>query len=83
MAEGFLRQLRGESFLLLLVLVEFHLDEFVVTEAFMETLNELRAQAGLADLERGFQPLGGGFEFADFGIGKFWEHGCEFKESVI
>jgi hypothetical protein len=73
-AAGFLGEERSEFLLLLLELVELHLDQFVVLQAFVHALEKLKAEAGFADLERGLHPLRGGFESADFRIGEAGEH---------
>src|ERR1051326_340921 len=70
MAGALLREHRRQLLLLFLELVELHLDEFVVRQGLVHRLQEGVAQAGLADLEGGFEPLGKGLELADLRSGQ-------------
>jgi hypothetical protein len=51
------------------VLIELHFDELVMLEAFVEALDELRAQPGLADLKRGIEFLGRALSLRISGLG--------------
>ena len=57
MAAALFGQLWGEFFLLLLEIVELHLDQLVMFQGVVQSGEELRAQALLADLERGLEAL--------------------------
>lgn len=67
-AAGFLGELGGEFLFLILELVEFHLEQFVMFEGVIKGGDELRGETFLADAERGFEELAPGFEVADFGV---------------
>ena len=51
MAGGSFGEQRGEGFLLLLELVELHLDQLVVLEGNVEARDEFRAEAMFAELD--------------------------------
>src|SRR5260221_8252437 len=68
MAAGVLAKLRSEFLLLVLEIVEFHLDQFVVFQSMIQRCEKLRTEALLAHLEGGFEPLGLSFEIADLRI---------------
>ena len=63
-------ELRSEFLFLLFELVELHFNEFMMFQHSVKSGEELRAQALLADLESGFEPLGLGFEISDLRIGE-------------
>jgi MerR family transcriptional regulator, thiopeptide resistance regulator len=65
-APALLGQLGRKLLLLLLEVVEFHFDQLPMFQRMIQGGKELRANAVFADLERGLQPLGLGFQSADF-----------------
>ena len=75
-------ELRSEFLFLLFELVELHFNEFMMFQHSVKSGEELRAQALLADLERGFEPLGLGFEISDLRIGERI-HGSKLLESAL
>jgi nucleoid DNA-binding protein len=74
MAAALFGELRSQFLLLLLELVEFHFDQLVMMQQFIQRPEELRAQTFLAHLQRGLEPLSLGFETSDLrtipGLGK-------------
>jgi hypothetical protein len=66
-AVGFRGEFRGEGFLLVFEIVEFYFDEFAAKKGFADHREERFAEAVLADLQRGVEALGDGFEFGDLG----------------
>ena len=62
MAAALLRQLRREFLFLILEVIKFHFDEFVLPKGIVQGSEELWANAIFADLECGFQSLGLGLE---------------------
>lgn len=75
-------ELRSEFLFLLFELVELHFNEFMMFQHSVKSGEELRAQALLADLESGFEPLGLGFEISDLRIGERI-HGSKLLESAL
>ncbi len=57
-----LRQLRGKFFFLVLEVIKFHFDQFVLPKGIVQSGEELWANAVFADLECRLQSLGLGFE---------------------
>jgi hypothetical protein len=70
MAGGALRKFAREFFLLILEFVEAHFDQFTMPEGFIQCLNELRAQTGLAHFDAGRQTLGRCAETPKFRVGQ-------------
>src|SRR5580765_5013464 len=70
MAGSTFGQLAGKFLLLLLKLVETHFDQFTTPERFIQSLNELRAQTGLAHFESCRQALGSRAETPKFRVGQ-------------
>jgi len=70
MAAAFFGELWGQFLLLLLELVELHFDQLMMFRHFIEGGEESRTEALFADLERGLEPLGLGFEITDLGVGE-------------
>ncbi len=62
MAAALLRQLQRKFLFLVLEVVKFHFDQFVLPKGIVQSGEELWANAVFADLECGFQSLGPGFE---------------------
>jgi len=69
-ASGLFRQLRRELFLLVLEIVKFDLDEFLMLKGMIHGRQELRGQTVFPHPERGFHPLCPGFEIAHLCIAK-------------
>ena len=74
MAAGLFGELWRQLLLLLLELVEFHLDQLVMIQGVVKSGEELWADAFFADLEQGLEALSLGLESTDLGIGE-WNHG--------
>lgn len=70
MAAGLFCELWGEFPFLLFVVVELHLDQFVMFQCVIQGGQELRAQTFLAHLQRRFESLCLGFEITYLGIGQ-------------
>ena len=68
MAAALLSQLWGEFLFLLLEIVELHLHESMTIQFKIQSGEELRADAFLADFQRGLEALSLGLESADLGI---------------
>ena len=68
MATALLRQLRRKLLLLILKVIKFYFDQFVVFERLIHRGKELRAESLLADLQCCLQALSLGFETADLSI---------------
>jgi hypothetical protein len=70
MAAALLSQLWGEFLFLLLEIVELHLHESMTIQFKIQSGEELRADAFLADFQRGLEALSLGLESADLGVGE-------------
>jgi hypothetical protein len=70
MAAGLFCELRGEFLLFLFVVLELHLDQFVMFQRLVQSGQELRTQTLLAHLQRRLEPLSLGFEITYLGIGQ-------------
>jgi len=74
MAAGFFGEQRREFFFLILEIGELDLDQFMLRECLRHGADKAVAQAGLADFQHGFQQLRRRLEFAELGIGQWFEH---------
>jgi len=70
MAAALVGQLWGKFSFLLLEIIELHLDQLVMLQGVVQSGEELRADAFLADLERSLEALSLGLESADLGVGE-------------
>ena len=71
---SFFRKQRRERFLFFLKLGELYFDQFVPVQFLVNHAKKTFAQASLADFKRGVHGLRRRLEFADLGIGQWFEH---------